>query len=193
LKQHTEEAKQLAEMPLIVFLVREDHRLEQATIGVISAGYYKTAIIDALYQRGHRKIITCRRDLQDLTRLEEKFPEIVTSTEDKIVANYSDILILAIKSQFVKWTSKKIRDYSKNKLVISLGCAKPISKIERLLPYSRIARVTTGIFVDESIAAYALGQRCGLLEKETIKYIFGHKSLEVEEKGIEIGLYNYSL
>lgn len=137
----------------------------------------------ALYQKRHQRIVAHRAYQENRAWLEKMFPGIGTTTDYRTVAHDSDVLVLGIRHYLIDDPfSKNIRDSCKNKLVISLAAKKLISELESVLPYSRVARVRTGISLREDGAGYTLGQRCDSLDEEVIKYIFGPKALATEEK-----------
>ena len=170
------EGASLSELPMVGFLVKEQ------TISIIGAGSLGTAVVDALYFNGHRRIIATRRDEESLKILTQKYSGIGTTTDNKQAAEHSDIVILAVKPKLIEEVATEISKYSKDKLVISLAAAKPIDELERYFSQSRIARVMTGIFVKDEVAAYTLGKKCVGEDEEIIKYIFGTKAREVGEE-----------
>jgi pyrroline-5-carboxylate reductase len=166
----------LSETPMMPFLVREQ------TISIIGAGSLGTAVIDALYSSGHRKIIATRRDEEALKSLTQKYSGIETTTDNKQAAEHSDIVVLAVKPRLIEEVATEISVYSKDKLVVSLAAKKSIDILQGALNYSRVARVMAGIFVKDEVAAYTLGKNCVKEDEEVIRYIFGTNAREVEEE-----------
>jgi pyrroline-5-carboxylate reductase len=176
------EEAQLSVVPMVAFLVKEQ------TISIIGAGSLGTEVIDALYHKGHRRIIATRRDEDKLRDLRHKYSGIGTTTDNKSAAENSDVIILAIKSKLeeesnmIYEVAEEISEYTQGKLVISLAAAKPLNELEHYLSKSRVARVMTGINVKDEVAAYTLGENCVEEDEEVIKYLFGTNAREVEEE-----------
>jgi pyrroline-5-carboxylate reductase len=166
---------QLSVVPMVQFLVREQ------TISIIGAGSLGTAVIDALYSSGHRKIIATRRDEEALKILAQKYSGIETTTDNKLAAEHSDVVVLTVKPKLIGDVAEEIFEYSKDKLVVSLAAGRSLDVLENLFGYSRIARVMTGIFVKDEVAAYTLGKNCVEEDENTVKYIFGSDAREVDE------------
>ena len=163
-------------IPMVAFLVRGE------TISIIGAGSLGSAVIDALYSNGHRKIIATRRDEEKLKSLAQKYSGIGTTTDNKQAAEHSDVVVLAVKPKLIEDVATEISVYSKDKLVISLAAAKSINELEQYFSKSRVARVMTGIFVRDEIAAYTLGKNCVKEDEEVVQYIFSSNIGEVEEE-----------
>ncbi|TKJ17820.1 hypothetical protein CEE44_04840 [Candidatus Woesearchaeota archaeon B3_Woes] len=165
----------LSGTPMVVFLVK--------TIGIIGAGCLGQEVIDALYNKGHRNIIATRRNQDKLRSLGEKYQGIQTSSDNNYAAKESDVLILAVKPPLIDTVSKEISYYTSNKLVISLAAARTIEQIEYAFSdeSARVARVITGLFVAEEVAAYTLSNRCINEDESAIRYIFGQDARSIEE------------
>ena len=167
----------LSGIPMIVFLVNDK------TISITGAGNLGTSVIDALKRKGHHKIIATRRNQEKLEELHQQY-QIEVSTNNCYVVEKSDVVILAVKPQYLDEVCNEIKHYAKNKLVISLAAAKNIAGIEEILDQSRVCRVMTGIFVSDEVAAYTFGSQNVRDDEATIKYIFGDSARKVEEDGL---------
>lgn len=169
------EGDKLSGTPMVVFLVK--------TIGIIGAGCLGQEVIDALYNKGHRNIIATRRSQDKLRLLDEKYQGIQTSSDNSYAARESDVLILVVKPKLIDTVSSEIGQYTGDKLVISLAAGKSIEQIEQAIgnESARVARMMTGLFVAEEVAAYTLGSRCTSEDESTIRYVFGQDVKSVEE------------
>ncbi len=171
------EAKKLSGIPMMIFLVREK------TISIIGAGSLGTAVIDALIEKGHQRIIATRRNNEQLDNLQKQYGIKVSSDNNYAVEN-SEVVVLSVKLYLIEEVCSKIKDAAKDKLVISLAAAKSIAEIEEILTRSRICRVMTGISVNDEVAAYTLGSVRAGADEIIIKYLFGGSAREVEEAAL---------
>ena len=166
----------LSVTPMVVFLVREQ------SISIIGAGSLGTGVINALYSNGHRKIIATRRNEEELKSLAQKYSGIETTTDNKLAAEKSDVVILTVKPKLIEEVGLEISQYAQDKLVVSLAAGKSISYLESFFSESRVARAMTGVFVEDEVAAYSLGKDCAAEDYSVIEYIFGTNAIEVEEE-----------
>ena len=162
---------------MIVFLVRN------RTISIIGAGSLGIAVIDALVQNEHQRIIASRRNQEKLNELQQKY-SIEVSNDNNYAVKNSEVVVLCVKPKFFDNVCREIKYSVKDKLVISLAAAKSIAGIEKILDQSRVCRAMTGIFVSEEIAAYTLGSKTTEEDESVVKYIFGDSARKVEEKGL---------
>jgi pyrroline-5-carboxylate reductase len=160
---------------MMVFLVRA------AVVGVGSLG---RPFVDALYQRGHRKIIATRRNESKLEEWAKNY-NIGYTVDNCLAVEKSDVVILTVKPRHLEGVLEEIKDVAKDKLVLSLVAAKELSYLEDKLPNSRIARAMTGIFVSEEAAGYTLGSRITPADKQSINYILNDPR-EVTEKDLAL-------
>lgn len=163
-------------------------RVEDSTIVVIGAGHLGTGVIDALYQKGHQKVIATRRDQEKLKELSQQYG-IQTTTNNVEAIEKSDVVVVTVKPKVLDDLLKdpigrEIAYVAREKLVITVAAARSIAQIEAVLDASRVCRVMTGIYVAEEIAAYTLGSRCTHEDATVVKYIFGDRSREVKEAGL---------
>ena len=115
-------------MPMIAFLVRDK------TIAIIGAGHLGTAVIQALYGRGHTKIIATRREssgsgLQGGTHLDyliNTYQGIESTTHNVNAVQRSDIVILTVKPYVIEEVSTQIAQAAQEKLVVSLAAARSL-------------------------------------------------------------------
>ncbi len=160
----------------MIFLVRDKK------ITIIGAGHLGSAIVDALYQKGHRNIIATRRNEEQLLELGSKYEGLTITSDNAYASSLAEIVVLAVKPSSLQQVSAQIKQCLDDKLVLSLAAGKSIAEIEAILPSSRIARVMTGIFVADEIAAYTLGSRCCEEDSAVVKYLFGPKAISVAEE-----------
>ena len=172
-----EGAGRLAGIPLNVFLVHDK------TIAVIGAGSIGAYVVDALYQKGHKKIIATRRSKDALQELVTKYSGIEVTTDNKYAVRNSDVVILAVKPKVINYVLSEAKEYIRNKFVISLAALGKIKNISgRLYDDTRVARVMTGLVVGDEIAAYTLGPQSKEEDVDIIQYVFGQDAQELEEQ-----------
>ncbi len=157
---------------------------EDKTIGIIGAGHLGSRVIEALYEKGHRKIAASRRNSFELEKISGQYLGIETFTDNAEAAQYFDIIVLAVKPAYVDDVAREIKEYSSGKLVVSLAAAKSMSGIFSILGDARIARVMTGVFAGDEVAAYSILSGNGMYssDKEMLKYMFGENAVEVGEE-----------
>ena len=170
------EGAQLSVIPMVQFLVSEQ------SISVIGAGSLGTAVIDSLYNQGHRKITATRRSQDKLDQLSAKYGEVSTTTSNVLAAQQSDVLVLAVKPYLIEEVAQEISQYTDNKLVISLAAAKSLGELGQHFSESRVARVMIGINVNKEVAAYTLGKKCVVEDQGVINYVFGSNARKVDEE-----------
>ena len=158
--------------------------MQDKVISIVGAGHLGSNVIRSLYESGHSKIIASRRDNEKLTELVNNFGS-YTTTDNKEAAYKGEIIILTVKPKILYDVCEEIKDYCRDKLVISLAAARKLSDLEKILSKSRVARVMTGVFVNGEIATYSLGKNLSERDEDDIKYIFGSESIKVDEKIIE--------
>ena len=156
--------------------------LVDKTISVIGAGRLGTAVIDALYEKGHKKIIATRRNEEQLTILKQKYSGILTTSDNVVGAEQSDILVLGVKPGFIEEVGQEIQDYTANKLVISLAAGKSLDYVNNVFSNARVACVMTGIFVKDEVLGYSLSDNCLEEDEKAIKYIFGNDAIKLDEE-----------
>lgn len=166
----------LAEIPLMLFLV--DKR-----IAVIGAGSIGEQVIKALYEKGHHNIIATRSSKEALEVLAQRYNGIETTTNNRDAARQAHMIILAAKPKGIEEVAKEIREETKEKLVISIAAAKSLDYLYTVLdPQARIARVMTGLYVRDELAAYCFGHNASAEDRAMVRYIFGRNAIELEEK-----------
>ncbi len=163
---------------MIAFLIRDK------TIAIIGAGSLGTAVIDALVSKGHQRIIATRKNQQRLVDLQEQYDTIKVSNDNLSAVENSDVVVLGVKPYLVDIVCNEIKNYAKDKLVISLAAAKNIAQLSQILNISRICRVMTGVFVHDEIAAYTFDTTKTREDELVVKYIFGSSAKEVHEDAL---------
>ena len=100
------------------------------TIGFIGLGNMAKAMIGGILQKGlmgPNEIIGTARTEETCQKVEEKFG-IQTRSSNEAVAKEADIIVLAVKPQFLKVVIADIMDsVDENKLVVSIAAGKTIS------------------------------------------------------------------
>lgn len=167
----------LAEIPLMLFLANK-------RITVIGAGSIGEQVVESLYEKGHRKITATKRSEKDLQQLAQKYQGIETTTNNCHAVQQADIIVIATKPKItINEVGPEIAGYTKNKGVISLAAATSLEKLYEILgEKTRVARVMTGLYVKDEIAAYCLGHNATAEDRTTLHYIFGHNAKELEER-----------
>jgi len=150
-------------------------------VAVIGAGRLGSNIIAYLSQKKDAKIIATRRNRVFLEMLQTKYPGLIISSDNQAAVESAEMVVLAVKPDCVEDVSREIAQQAKDKLVISAVAAKNLDCLENLMKESRVARVMTGVFVGEEIAAYTLGSRCKEGDAEMVKYAFGETATPIEE------------
>ena len=103
---------------------------EDKRIGIIGAGHLGSRVIEVLYERGHRKIAASRRNSFELEKISGQYLGIETFIDNAEAAQYSDIIVLAVKPAYVDDVAREITEYSSGKLVVSLAAAKSMTGSE---------------------------------------------------------------
>lgn len=111
-------------------------------IGVIGGGTIGSAVAESLNRNGHEVTVT-RRSLHKLERLKEL--GIGISSDNKSVAQSSDVVLIVVKPLDAIAILKEISPILQGKIVISLAAALKVSKIREILPYSKVVRAMTNI------------------------------------------------
>lgn len=172
---------------MIVFLENVGNK----TIAVLGAGNLGTSVIDMLYNSGHERIIATRtkRSKKGLEELARKYARIKTTTNNAEAVEEAEILILSVKPAYVCGVAEEIKSIAQDKLLISLAAATQLKDLESLFSNYRIARVMTGVFVEDEIAVYTSGSKCSKEDETAIKYIFGSRAIKVCENVLDLMTY----
>ncbi|MBI5072969.1 NAD(P)-binding domain-containing protein [Candidatus Woesearchaeota archaeon] len=167
----------LAEIPLMLFLANE-------WIAVIGAGSIGEQVVEALYEKGHRRIIATRHSEEALKQLAQKYRGIETRTNNCYAVQRADVIVVATKPKItINEVGPEIAAYTKEKLVICLAAATSLEKLYQILgTETRTARVMTGLYVKDELAAYTLGENTTAEDRAMVHYIFGSDAIELEEK-----------
>ncbi len=140
--------------------------------------------MQALYERGHRKIIATRHSQEALEQLAQKYKGIETTTNNCYAVQQADVVVVATKPKITTdEVGPEIAAYTKEKFVICLAAARSLEKLYQILgTETRIARVMTGLYVKDELAAYVLGYNANGEDRAMVHYIFGQEAREMEEK-----------
>lgn len=153
-------------------------------IAVIGAGSIGEHVVEALYERGHKKIIATRHSEEALEQLAQKYVGIETTTNNCYAVQKAEVVVVATKPNIT--TAKvgpEIAAYTKEKFVISVAAATSLEKLYQILGQeTRIARVMTGLYVKDELAAYCLGHNANAEDRAMVQYIFGQNAIELEER-----------
>lgn len=152
-------------------------------IGIIGAGNMGSAIITSLTSHGYSKLLVSDKDIQALERVKD---DKVEASDNKNVANCTDVLVLAVKPQDLEGVLSEIRDYTGNKLVISIAAGKSLEYLEKRLGNSRIVRTMPflGLMYGYGTTAYTMNKHCNADDKAIVEYIFNKNGrvFEIEEE-----------
>lgn len=153
-------------------------------IAVIGAGSIGEQVVEALYEKGHRKIIATRHSKEALEQLAEKYRGIEITTDNCDAVQQADVIVVATKPKItITEVGPEIAAYTKEKFVISLAAATSLDKLYQILgAETRIVRVMTGLYVKDELAAYCLGHNASAEDRAMVRYIFGRNAIELEEK-----------
>ena len=155
-------------------------------LGIIGIGNMATAIVGGIIKNGilqPDEIIASRRNTEILNKMKEQYAIAVT-VDNKEVVEKSDIIMLAVKPQFMEEVIKEIKDYvSEEQIIISLAPGKTIQfyqktfgkviKIARCMPNTPalVGEGCTGICFSESMTeldknkVFTYLQACGKTEE----------------------------
>lgn len=126
-------------------------------LGTIGAGAMAEAILNGVIKANiyeGKEIIASDVNNLRLKELEEKL-QIRTTLDNKDVFKDANVIILAVKPQYLEAALKDISLDTKEKLIISIAAGIPISKIEDLIGKAPIIRVmpNTPALIGEGMAA----------------------------------------
>lgn len=142
--------------------------MKQLKLAFIGGGNMARSLISGLIKHGYEKekISVSNRSKEKLIALEQDF-SIKTSQDNYDVAKDADIIILAVKPQFMSdmltELSSKITNYS-NKLIISLAAGMTIERLSKLMNnHKKIIRVMpntpaligfgiTGMYAEQTVS-----------------------------------------
>ncbi len=138
-------------------------------IGFIGTGKMGEALIKGILAAGlipPERIYASDVDFAKLQLLEKKHKiNICRGNHD--VATNSDVLIIAVKPQIVKHVLDEIKDFIKDKLVISIAAGVPIETFENILPSgTKVARVMPNIAATVREAASAVSSGSAVLSED---------------------------
>lgn len=152
-------------------------------IGIIGAGQIGSAIAKILAQTGKYQVMASRRNIEEI-RVLEKFGVKLTKN-NREVAEFADAVFISVKPHKVSDVLMEVKDLLRNKLVISVAAAIPISRIASLVPEAKIVRAmpNVGLMVKASFTAYSVGPNITKKDLEIALEIFGDLGsyMEVDE------------
>ncbi len=153
-------------------------------IAVLGVGSIEEQIVEALYEKGHRKIIATRHSEDALQQLAQKYNGIEGTTDNCYAAQKAEVIVVTTKPKItMNEVGPEITAYVQKKLVVSLAAATSLEKLYQILgAETRIARVMTGLYIKDELAAYTLGKNTTVEDRAMVHYIFGQSSRELEEK-----------
>ncbi|HDJ67189.1 MAG TPA: pyrroline-5-carboxylate reductase [Nitrososphaeria archaeon] len=154
------------------------------TIGVIGAGQIGSAIAKVLAETGRYKVIASRRRIEKVKDLEKLGVKLTRMNRE--VAKESDVIFISVKPYKVPDVLGEISDLLKDKLLISVAAAIPISKIQGLAPMAKIVRAMPNIAlrVKAGFIAYSRGPKITEEDIKLIRELFSEMGycMEVDER-----------
>lgn len=162
-------------------------------LGFIGCGNMAQAMIQGILEKKmyhHNEIIVSRRDERALLDIQERFG-IITTIDNKQVAQQADVLVLAVKPFQFETVIAEIRDVIKEDvLVISIAAGQTIENIEKLFGKNiKLVRSmpNTPALVLEGAAGVCFNERVTPDEQKLALDIFGSFGIahEVSEKMID--------
>jgi pyrroline-5-carboxylate reductase len=163
----------------------------EKSIGFLGAGNMAEALIRGLL-RGHAdaaRIAASGPRAERMTELGERY-HILATTDNGVLVERSDILVLAVKPQIMRKVLDEIAERVRpDALVISIAAGIPIAAIEgRLRPGTRVVRTmpNTPALVDAGATAIAAGGHATAADLADAKRIF-------DAVGVTVTLDEYQL
>ncbi len=125
------------------------------SIGIIGAGQVGSAMAKILAESGRWEVYASRRKIYKIESL--KGEGVHVTDNNRLVAERSDIVILAVKPYKVMDVLREISDLTDGKIIISVAAAVPIKKIKEVCPKAKVVRAMPNIalLVRASFTAYS--------------------------------------
>ncbi|MBI4015979.1 MAG: pyrroline-5-carboxylate reductase [Candidatus Aenigmarchaeota archaeon] len=162
------------------------------TIGFIGAGNMAEAMIKSLLVRGYNgNIVASRRSVEQLERLNKTY-EIETTTDNRKVAEQSDVVVFSVKPQSLDTVMEGLAGiHLGERLVLSIAAGKRTSYFEQKLgSQTRICRAmpNIGFFYGCGVSAYYLNGNCSENEEKNARYILeaGGPTYRVNESDMDV-------
>lgn len=153
-------------------------------IGFIGCGNLGSSLIKGLLRANSLKadeIIVSDLDEDKLKELKGLGVEV--TSDNKKVTKLSDIIFIAVKPDFVGNVLDEIREFSRDKLLISVAAGVSTKSIEKRTD-ARVIRVMPNIcsLVAEMASCFSLGSKASAKDKEFIKGLLGGVGTTFEVK-----------
>lgn len=152
-------------------------------IGVIGAGKIGSAIAQILAQTRKYQVMASRRNIEEIRNLGEIGVKLTKNNRE--VAEFADIVFVSVKPPKVSDVLIEVGDLLRNKILISVAAAIPISRILSLVPEAKIVRAmpNVGLIARASFTAYSIGPNITDNDLEIVREIFGDLGsyMEVDE------------
>jgi len=147
-------------------------------IGIIGAGNMGKAMASRISQ----KIIISDADPAKLRFRKNK--RILVTRDNIYLARHSGVIILAVKPQHIAGVLKKIKPYTRDKLIISIAAGIETTLIEKILGRARVIRVMPNMpaLVGKGISAVTRGRSAAKKDMNTARRIFLNLGEVVEVK-----------
>lgn len=161
-------------------------------LGIIGIGNMASAMVNGILKNKLLEpddIVASRRNKEELVHIEQKYG-IETTTDNKYVVKQADVIILAVKPQFLEDVCTEIRDEIKAKetepLFLSLAPGKTIAFLGERLDTKKVVRCmpNTPALVGEGCTGVSFSSNVSSEEKEEVISLlqsFG-KAIEVPER-----------
>ena len=151
-------------------------------ICILGCGNMGTAIADGLYC-AHKHIL----DFEIWDAIPEAAQKLkyakINEPENWFESEEPDVVLIAVKPQVLKEAMSVFNTTGKKTLWVSIVAGTDIKKLEELLPKdAKIARVmpNTPALIGEGCSLYAMNEKCGKNDKETIEFIFNAIGISFE-------------
>ncbi|MBS3108900.1 pyrroline-5-carboxylate reductase [Candidatus Woesearchaeota archaeon] len=162
-------------------------------IGIVGAGRIGEAMIKGLVDNGLTDIIASRRNTSALSGLANSYG-IRTTSDNKEVADDSDIVVLAVKPYQLNEVLSEIASAESHqnpaKLYLSVAAGKKMASVASILGQeARIARAMTNIafLVGKGATAYSLNSNCDEADRRCVAAILetGGYATQIREEGMD--------
>ncbi|MBD3202864.1 pyrroline-5-carboxylate reductase [Candidatus Woesearchaeota archaeon] len=163
----------------ILFIIQNFSKyLNMKTIGIIGTGKMGEALIESIIHLEYRIIGS---DVNNKTRQMISQQYGIKMFDDNYeLAKNSDIILLAVKPQYIQPVLKEISEFSG--LVISIAAGITIRQIKESIPGSRIARVmpNTPCLVGEMAAGYSFSDDATQQDKKIVNELLNTAGVAVQ-------------
>ena len=161
-------------------------------LGFIGCGEMASAIIKGLLNSGfvHTSDIKATTHTDKSASAKSKILKIKVITNNKEIANNSEIIVLATKPNSIVDVLKEIKEEVNGKLIISIAAGINTAKIEEIVDKSPVIRVmpNTPLLISEGMTGICLGKLATQEDEKFVTEMFSKigKVITVTEEQIDI-------